>query len=149
LYETLKSKSKEINILWSEKEKVEKRCQLIKTEKRHVVGKLFDANKKAEKLMLDKQRCMIHMVWESHKGFSTKFLEHFYFLLINSVFSLPYFELDFLKYASLDNCLILIYILSRYLAVHMCICFSFCKNSAQEQLPLKNTHILGKSAVDY
>ena len=31
---------------------------MIKTEKRHVVGKLFDANKKAEKLMLDKQRCM-------------------------------------------------------------------------------------------
>jgi hypothetical protein len=31
---------------------------LIKTEKRHVVGKLFDANKKAEKLMLDKQRCI-------------------------------------------------------------------------------------------
>jgi hypothetical protein len=32
---------------------------LIKTEKRHVVGKLFDANKKAEKLMLDKQRCIV------------------------------------------------------------------------------------------
>jgi hypothetical protein len=43
LYETLKFKSKEINKLRSEKEKVEKRCQLIKTEKRHVVGKLFDA----------------------------------------------------------------------------------------------------------
>jgi hypothetical protein len=40
LYEALKSKSKEINKLWS----VEKRCQLITTEKRHVVGKLFDAN---------------------------------------------------------------------------------------------------------
>jgi hypothetical protein len=53
-----------------------------------------------------------------------------WFLLIYSVFSLPYFDLDFLKYASLDNCLILIYILSRYLAVHMCIFFSFCKNSA-------------------
>ena len=51
LYEALKYKSKEINKLWSENEKVEKRCQLIKTEKRHVVGKLFDANKKAEKLM--------------------------------------------------------------------------------------------------
>ena len=58
LYEALTSKSKEINKLRSEKEKVEKRCQLIKTEKRHVVGKLFDANKKADKLMLDKQRCM-------------------------------------------------------------------------------------------
>lgn len=53
MYEALKSKSKEINKLRSEKEKVEKMCQLIKTEKRHVDGKLFDANKKAEKLMLD------------------------------------------------------------------------------------------------
>ena len=58
MYEALKFKSKEINKLRSEKEKVEKRCQLIKTEKRHVVGKLFDANKKAEKSMLDKQSCM-------------------------------------------------------------------------------------------
>ena len=58
LYEALKFKSKEINKLRSEKEKVEKRCRLIKTEKRHVVGKLFDANKKAEQLMLDKQRCI-------------------------------------------------------------------------------------------